>query len=62
MSPNDERKAAIQKMVYESITDEELMTPVGDLSAGRVAVLQAAFAGPYGPLLVDRLDRLGRHR
>lgn len=46
------------KFIYGRVTDKMLTTPVKDLSEFEVELLRAAFSGPYGQKLVDRLDAL----
>jgi hypothetical protein len=44
-----------EKMIYDTVSDEELVTPVGELSAGRAAVIAHVLKGPFGDQLMKRI-------
>ena len=45
-----------ERMIYDSITDDDLDTPVSQLPPGKVAVIQHVLRGPYGEDLMRRID------
>ena len=47
-----------EKMIYDTITDDELLRPISELSDGRVAVIQHVLRGPCADDLLERIDRL----
>ncbi len=48
-----------ERMIYDSITDSDLQTPVGELPPGKSQVLSHILAGPLGDELLERIAALG---
>jgi hypothetical protein len=49
---------ARERIVYESITDKDLATPVGELSPGKSQVIEHVLRGPYAENLLERIDAI----
>lgn len=45
-------------MIYDSLTDDDLRTPVADLPAGKVAVIEHVLKGPHADDLIERIERV----
>ena len=57
---SDEVNRQAHRKIAEGITDETLMTPVGELDAIDAALLQAALEGPFADRLYERIKALGK--
>jgi hypothetical protein len=47
-----------ERVIFESLTDEDLRTPIRELPDGKIVVLQHVLRGPFGQELMDRIDAL----
>lgn len=47
-----------ERVIYKSLTDADLTTPVGELAEGKRLVIEHVLRGPFSDDLMARIDRL----